>query len=73
MAKFKRYDYSQKVLIPVCLEEQLVPGSLEFAIGNDAHLPRYHPELQWIGAGGWQTTDYRSRSGFWQRARRQTS
>ena len=32
MAKFKRYDYSQKVLIPVCLEEQLVPGSLAFAI-----------------------------------------
>ena len=32
MAKYKRYDYSQKVLIPVCLEEQLVPGSLEFAI-----------------------------------------
>ncbi|MGD2100424.1 MAG: hypothetical protein PVG35_22855, partial [Desulfobacterales bacterium] len=32
MAKFKRYDYSQKVLIPVSLEEQLVAGSLEFAI-----------------------------------------
>jgi transposase len=32
MAKYKRYDYFQKVLIPVCLEEQLVPGSLEFAI-----------------------------------------
>jgi len=32
MAKFKRYDYSQKVLIPVSLEEQLVPGSLESAI-----------------------------------------
>mgnify|MGYP001813806565 CR=1 FL=1 len=32
MAKYKRYDYSQKVLIPVFLEEQLVPGSLEFAI-----------------------------------------
>ena len=32
MAKFRRYDYSQKVLIPVSLEEQLVPGSLEFAI-----------------------------------------
>lgn len=32
MAKFKRYDYSQKVLIPVSLEQQLVPGSLEFAI-----------------------------------------
>ena len=32
MAKFKRYDYSQKVLIPLCLEQQLVPDSLEFAI-----------------------------------------
>ena len=32
MAKFKRYDYSQKVLIPVFLEEQLAPGTLEFAI-----------------------------------------
>jgi transposase len=32
MAKYKRYDYSQSVLIPVSLEEQLVPGTLEFAI-----------------------------------------
>ncbi len=32
MAKYKRYDYSQSVLIPVSLEEQLVPGALEFAI-----------------------------------------
>ena len=32
MAKFKRYDYSQKVFIPISLEEQLVPGTLEFAI-----------------------------------------
>jgi len=32
MAKYKSYDYSQSVLIPVCLDEQLVPGSLEFAI-----------------------------------------
>ena len=32
MAKFRRYDYSQKVLIPVSLEAQLVPGTLEFAI-----------------------------------------
>jgi len=32
MAKYKRYDYSQSVLIPVALEEQLVPGTLEFAI-----------------------------------------
>ena len=32
MAKYKPYDYSQQVMIPVSLEEQLVPGTLEFAI-----------------------------------------
>jgi len=32
MAKYKRYNYSQSVLIPVALEEQLVPGTLEFVI-----------------------------------------
>jgi transposase len=32
MARYKHYDYSQEVLIPVCLEEQLMPGTLEFAI-----------------------------------------
>ena len=32
MARYKSYDYSQDVLIPVSLEEQLVPGTLEFAI-----------------------------------------
>jgi transposase len=32
MAKYKSYNYSQEVLIPVCLEEQLMPGTLEFAI-----------------------------------------
>lgn len=32
MAKFKRYDYSQKVFIPISLENQLVPGTLEFII-----------------------------------------
>ena len=32
MAKYKSYDYAQRVMIPVSLEEQLVPGSLEFAI-----------------------------------------
>lgn len=32
MAKYKHYNYSQEVLIPVSLEEQLMPGSLEFAI-----------------------------------------
>ena len=32
MAKYKRYDYHQTVLLPVSLEEQLMLGSLEFAI-----------------------------------------
>ena len=32
MAKYKPYDYSQRVMVPVSLEEQLVPGTLEFAI-----------------------------------------
>jgi transposase len=32
MAKYKRYDYSQRVLIPVSLEDQLMSGTLEFAI-----------------------------------------
>jgi transposase len=32
MAKYKPYNYSQRVMIPVSLEEQLVPGTLEFAI-----------------------------------------
>ena len=32
MAKYKDYDYSQDVLIPLSLEDQLKPGSLEFAI-----------------------------------------
>ena len=32
MAKYKPYDYSQSLLIPVSLQEQLMPGTLEFAI-----------------------------------------
>ena len=32
MAKYKRYDYSQSMLIPVSFEEQLMPTTLEFAI-----------------------------------------
>ena len=32
MAKYKKYDYSQSLLIPVSLQEQLMPGTLEFAI-----------------------------------------
>ena len=32
MAKYKHYDYSQSILIPVSLKEQLMSGTLEFAI-----------------------------------------
>ena len=32
MAKYKHYDYSQMVMIPVSLEDQLMPATLEFAI-----------------------------------------
>jgi transposase/IS5 family transposase len=32
MARYKSYSYSQRVLIPVSLEDQLMPGTLEFAI-----------------------------------------
>jgi transposase len=32
MAKFKPYDYRQRVLLAVSLEDQLMPGTLEFAI-----------------------------------------
>ena len=32
MAKYKPYNYSQRIMIPVSLEDQLVPGTLEFAI-----------------------------------------
>jgi transposase len=32
MAKYKPYDYSQDVLIAANLENQLIPGTLEFAI-----------------------------------------
>lgn len=32
MAKYRPYDYSQGVMIPVSLEDQLMPGTLEFAI-----------------------------------------
>ena len=34
MAKYKPYDYSQTVLLPVSLTDQLMPGTLEFAINT---------------------------------------
>jgi hypothetical protein len=32
MAKFKAYDYRQRVFLPVSLADQLMLGTLEFAI-----------------------------------------
>jgi transposase len=32
MARYKDYDYTQTMMIPVSLENQLLPGTLEFAI-----------------------------------------
>jgi transposase len=32
MARYKGYDYTQTVMIPVAFENQLLPGTLEFAI-----------------------------------------
>ena len=32
MAKYRKYDYSQSLLIPGTLHDQLMPGTLEFAI-----------------------------------------
>ena len=32
MARYKAYDYAQRVMVPVSLKEQLVPGTLEYAI-----------------------------------------
>ena len=34
MARYKRYDYSQMMMVPVSLEEQLMPGTIEYAIHN---------------------------------------
>ncbi|MBW2647988.1 MAG: IS1182 family transposase [Deltaproteobacteria bacterium] len=32
MAKYKSYDYAQRVMIPISLDDQLMPGTLEFAV-----------------------------------------
>jgi len=34
MAQYKYYDYNQLMMVPVSLEEQLVPGTLEYAINH---------------------------------------
>jgi hypothetical protein len=34
MAKYKSYNYSQTVMVPVSLEDQLMEGTLELAINT---------------------------------------
>ena len=34
MARYKRYDYNQLMMVPLSLAEQLMPGTLEYAIHN---------------------------------------
>jgi transposase len=34
MARYKHYDYNQRMMVPVSLEEQLIPGTLEYAINH---------------------------------------
>jgi len=34
MARYKHYDYNQLMLVPVSLKEQLMPGTLEYAINH---------------------------------------
>ncbi len=36
MARYKHYDYEQLMMVPVSLEEQLIPGTLEYAIHHVA-------------------------------------
>ena len=42
MAKYKPYNYAQSMMMPVILEHQLVPGTLEFAI---RYLVDHHLDL----------------------------
>ena len=34
MARYKHYNYDQLIIVPVSLKEQLIPGTLEYAIHN---------------------------------------
>lgn len=42
MAKYKPYNYAQSMMMPIILEHQLVPGTLEFAIH---YLVDHHVDL----------------------------
>ncbi len=42
MARYKHYDYNQLMMVPVSLEDQLIPGTLEHAIH---HVVEEHLDL----------------------------
>jgi transposase len=50
MPKFKSYNYDQTIMVPVNLQDQLVPGSLEFAIhylvDNEIDLSRFEARFK---------------------------
>ena len=46
MARYKHYDYKQLIMVPVSLEEQLIPGTLEYAIHHVLE-ERLEPDLRW--------------------------
>jgi hypothetical protein len=40
MPRYKPYDYNHLMMIPVSLEDQLVPGTLEYNIDKVLHFGR---------------------------------
>jgi transposase len=53
MAKFKPCNYDQLVMLPICLKNQLVPGTLEDTINE---LVENHPDLS-VFEGRYQNND----------------
>jgi hypothetical protein len=46
MPRYKPYDYSQLQMVPVSLNDQLMPGTLEHAIHARGHMPGAHARGQ---------------------------
>jgi hypothetical protein len=57
MAKYKSYDYGQRMMIPVSLEEQLVPGTLDFTIQtlveDRMDMAVFEVDMRMTKRGGW--------------------
>ena len=48
MARYKHYDYDQLMMVPVSLEEQLIPGTLEYAIHHVVEEPAVKDCAFWL-------------------------